>query len=260
MKAFYKYASLYGEFFKTSLSRELSFRFNFLFQSLMNISFLSMYFFTSLFIFDHVESIGPWNKTEFLFFISFVFAVDQTYYLFFVSNFWEFSEDIRMGTLDFHLLKPFHSLFTVLFRNAAIPGIFTICVSYSLLIYFGIQADLMFSIWLSLPFCILLSVFFLLGIETLISLLNFFTVEGMGINQIRNQAQHLCRWPDFIYKKPGRIYLLPFVIINSVPVRWILDTNYWNWMVFMLGGLICLWFLVFFLWPKALNFYESPSS
>lgn len=260
MKFFYKYISLYGEFFKTSLSRELSFRLNFLFQSLMNISFLSMYFFTSLFIFDHVEHIGPWDKLEFLFFVSFVFAVDQTYYLFFAANFWEFSEDIRMGTLDFHILKPFHSLFTVLLRNAAIPGIFTMCVSYSLLIYFGIQVNLTFLLWLSLPFCILLSVFFLLGIETLISLLNFFTVEGTGVNQIRNQVQHFCRWPDFIYRTPGRIWLLPFVIINSVPIRWILDTSYWSWMILMLCGLICFWSLLFFLWPKALNVYESPSS
>lgn len=256
----YKYASLYREFFKTSVSRELSFRFNFLFQSLMNVSFLSMYFFTSLFIFDHVGSIGPWEKNEFLFFISFVFAVDQTYYLFFTANFWEFSDDILMGKLDFHLLKPFHSLFTVLCRTVAIPGLFTICVSYSLLIYFGIQEHLTLLTWLSLPFCILLSVFFLLSIETLISLLNFFTVEGRGINQIRNQVQHFCRWPDFIYKNPGRMWLLPFVIINSVPVRWILDINYWSWMVLMLCGLIGLWSLVFFLWPKALRFYESPSS
>ena len=260
MKALYKYVFLYREFFKTSLSRELSFRSNFLIQSLMNISFIAMYFFTSLFLFNHIEHIGPWNKTEFLFFIAFVFAVDQTHYLFFSFNFWEFSEDVLLGTLDFHLLKPFHSLFTVLFRTAAIPGIFTICVSYSLLIYFGILSDLNLLTWLSLPFCILLSVLFLLGIEVLISLLNFFTVEGMGINQLRLQVQHFCRWPDFIYKNPGRVWLLPFLIINSIPVRWIFDFSYWSWMAWMFCGLIFLWSLVFFLWPKALSCYESPSS
>lgn len=260
MRVFYKYASLYREFFKTSLSRELSFRSNFLLQSLMNISFIGMYFFTSLFLFNHIENIGPWDKTEFLFFVAFVFVVDQTHYLFFSFNFWVFSEDVLYGNLDFHLLKPFHSLFTVLLRNVAIPGLFTILVSCSLLIYFGIQADLTLFTWLSLPFCIALSVLFLLSLEVIISLLNFFTVEGMGINQIRLQVQHFCRWPDFIYKNPGRIWFFPFLIINSIPVRWLFDFSYWTWMALMFCALIFLWFLVFLLWPRALNIYESPSS
>ena len=260
MKTVSKYFFLYREFFKTSLSRELSFRSNFLIQSVMNLSFIGMYFFTSLFIFNHIEHIGLWNKTEFLFFLSFVFAVDQTHYLFFSLNFWEFSGDVRLGNLDFRLLKPFHTLFTVLLRNIAVPGLFTVCVSYLMLIYFGIHADLSALLWLSLPFCLLLSLFFLLGIEVLISLLNFFTVDGVGINQLRLQVQHLCRWPDFIYRNPGRLFLIPFLVITSVPVRWILDVSYWSFLLMMFCGLVLIWSVIFFLWPKALTFYESPSS
>ena len=255
-----KYLSLYKEFFKTSLSEELSFRVNFTLQSLMNISFIGVYFFTSVFIFNHVERIGLWNEKEFLFFLSFVFAVDQTHYLMFSLNFWQFSSDILFGELDFHLLKPVPSLFIVFLRRLAIPGFFTIFLTYSMVIYFGIQVNLSPIAWLSLPFCLFLSLSLLLGIEVIISLLNFFTVEGMGVNQIRLQVQHLCRWPDFIYKNPGRLWLLPFLAITSVPVHWIFDLTYWIWLVIMFLGVILLWSFIFFLWPKALRFYISPSS
>ncbi len=255
-----KYLSLYQEFFKISLSEELSFRLNFTLQSLMNVSFIGVYFFTSIFIFNHVERIGLWDKTEFLLFLSFVFAVDQTHYIMFAPNFWHFSEDIILGGLDFHLLKPASSLFIVFSRRLAIPGIFTALLTYSMVIYFGIQADLSFMAWLSLPFCLILSLSLLLGIEILISLLNFFTVEGMGVNQIRLQIQHLCRWPDFIYRNPARLWLLPCLAITSVPVRWLLDLKYWDWLAIMLVGAVALWSFIFLLWPKALNLYVSPSS
>ena len=260
MKTIYKYLSLYREFFKASVSEELSFRFNFTLQSVMNISFIGVYFFTSIFIFDHVEHIGLWNKTEFLLFLSFALAVDQTHHLIVAANFWEFSEDVRLGRLDFHLLKPFPTLFTVLFRRLAIPGIFTVILTYSMVIYFGIQLDLSFLVWLSLPFCLCLSLFLLLGIEVFIAFFSFFTVEGTGINQARLQVQHLCRWPDFIYKNPARLWLFPLLAITSIPVRWILDMSYWSWLVAMFFGVLLLWFFIILLWPKALNFYESPSS
>ena len=260
MKIISKYFSLYKEFFKTSLSKELSFRANFILQSLMNVSFIGVYFFTSLFIFDHIEHIGLWNKQEFLLFLSFVFAVDQTHYLIFSFNFWMFSDDVRLGQLDFYLLKPFPSLFIVLLKRLAIPGIFTVLLTYSLAIYFGIQLGLSFLMWLSLPLCLLLSLFLLLGLEVLISLFNFFTVEGGGINHARLQLQHLCRWPDFIYRDPARLWLLPFLAITSIPVRYLLDVGYWSWLVIMFFGTAFLWLIVIFLWPKALSFYESPSS
>ena len=260
MKWIYKYFSLYREFFKTSLSGELSFRVNFALQSLMNVSFIGVYFFTSIFIFNHIEHIGLWNKEEFLFFLSFVFAVDQTHYLLFSFNFWMFSEDVRLGQMDFHLLKPFPSLFIMLVRRLAVPGIFTVLLTYSMLIYFGLQAHLSFWHWLSLPFCLLLSLALLLGIEVIMSLFNFFTVEGTGVNQARLQLQHFCRWPDFIYKNPARLWFLPFLAITSIPVRYLLDMSYWIWLALMFFGTLLLWLAVIFLWPKALNFYESPSS
>ena len=260
MKTIYKYLSIYKEFFKSSLSEELSFRLNFTLQSLMNISFIGMYFFTSLFIFNHIEHIGLWNKEEFLFFLSFALAVDQTHYLLFAANFWTFSADIRLGKLDFHLLSPAPSLFIILLRIVAVPGIPTILLTYSMVIYFGIQLGLNPLVWISLPFCLLLSLFLLLGFEVLISIFNFFTIQGLGVNQLRLQVQQLCRWPDFIYKNPARLWLFPLLAITSIPVRWILDMSYWYWLASMFFGVILLWSIILLVWPKALGFYESPSS
>ena len=261
MRALKKYILVYREFFNTSLSMEMSFRLNFFLQNLMNLIFLGTSFFAAGFIFDHIESIGFWGRTEFFFFLSFFFAVDQIHYLLFSANFWGFSDDVRLGGLDFHLLKPVSSLFAVFARTIAVPGIVTAAGSSILLVYFGWKAGLGLFAWLSLPFCLLTALALLLGLEILISLLNFVTVEGMGVNQLRLQMQHFCRWPDFIYKNPLRLWMLPFLAVTSIPARYMLDPGYWSWMLLMFLGTAALWAFVLLAWPRAsAALYESPSS
>ena len=256
-----RYFQIYKEFFKTSLAEDLSFRFDFLLQSLMNISFLGAYFFSSLFIFDHVNLVGLWAEEEFLFFLSFVLLLDQIHYFLLSFNFWIFSDSIRTGYFDFILLKPISSLFVVFFNRLAASGALTILASFLMLVYFGLKLNLSLWIWLSLPFCLLFALALLFGIEVIISLLNFLTIEGLGVNQARLEIQQLARWPDFIYKKIPRFFLLPFLAVTSIPVRWILDISYWSWFAVMIIGVVFLWLLIiFWIWPKGLALYESASS
>jgi len=256
-----KHSLIYREFFKTSFAEELSFRLNFLIQSFMNLSFIGVYFFSSFFIFNHVELIGLWQKEEFLFFLSFALLLDQVHYLLLSFNFWIFSDNIRTGHFDFVLLKPVSTLFITFFSRLAVPGIFTVFISLLTLFYFGLKLDLSLWIWLSLPFCLFLAMSLLFGLEVLISLLNFITIEGLGVNQIRLQIQQLSRWPDFIYKPTTRFFLMPFLAISSIPVRWILDMSYWSWLLTMAVATSFLWILiVFWIWPRGLRMYESASS
>ena len=243
------------------MSEDLSFRENFVLQSLMNSCFIGVYFFTSIFIFNHVEQIGLWNKDQFLFFLSFALFIDQLHYFIFAFNFWIFSDDVRLGAFDFTLLKPVSSLFITYFKRLSTPGVFTILITFSMLVYFGIKLDLSLWMWLSLPFCAVLSLSLLLAIEVLISLFNFFTIEGIGINQARLQVQQIYRWPDFIYRGSVRLFLFPFLAITSIPVRYLLDFSYWTWLAFLALAVCLFWYIIiFFIWPKALNFYESASS
>ena len=256
-----KYLLIYKEFFKTSLSEALSFRFNFVLQFFMNICFIGAFFFNSIFIFQHVDLIGLWNKEEFLFFLSFVLFLNQTHFFLIADNYWYFSENIKIGNFDFTLLKPISSLFITFFSRLMISNFSTVLISFCMLIYFGLQLDLSLAVWLSLPFCFFLSIALLCGIEIIVSLLNFFTIEGMGINQIRIQIQQVSRWPDFIYQKQLRFFLIPFLAISSIPVRWILNTSYWSWLLIMVVSTFTLWFcIIVWLWPKGLRWYESASS
>ena len=68
------------------------------------------------------------KKSFYFFFPLFLLWIKLTI-CFFSFNFWQFARDIRLGQLDFHLLKPAHSLFIVFTRNLAIPGLITAFIS-----------------------------------------------------------------------------------------------------------------------------------
>ena len=260
MKSLKKYLSVYKEFFSTSFTEGLSFRTDFSLQVLMNLAFMCTYFLTADFIFNHIEKIGFWNRMEFFFFLSFVFTVDQIHFLTLSHNFWGFSRDVRLGNLDFHLLKPISAFFIVFSRRLAVSGLVTTAISCLLMIYFGMQAGLTPMAWIALPFCIVASLFLLFGIEVLISLFNFITIAGDGVNQARLQIQHFLRWPDFIYKTPFRLWMFPFLAVTSIPVKFLLEPNDWPWQALLILGTLCLWAFIARLWPKAVKLYESPSS
>ena len=110
------YLKVYEKFVSTSISVGVSFRTSFALLLLMDLFF---YFSTLLsvnFIYDHIQMIGPWDKNHLLFFISFMLGIDHLHMTLVSESFWELSHSIRTGDLDFALIKPANSIFSVFFR------------------------------------------------------------------------------------------------------------------------------------------------
>ena len=110
------YLVVYYGLFSNCFSQALSFRVNFLLMFAVDLAFYFSSYASVSIIFDHVDTIGMWNREQFLFFISFVIAVDQLSMTFFAMSFWELSRDLKLGKLDFLLLKPIGLLFPIFFE------------------------------------------------------------------------------------------------------------------------------------------------
>lgn len=257
------YAGIYKEFLNVSFSEALSFRTSFILLILMDIFFYASALLAVSFIYDHLALIGPWPKEYFLFFIAFMLALDHLHMTFLSESFWYLSAHIRQGDLDFILLKPAPSLFCVFFRHIRPSSLCNTPLVWGGLIYFGREAELSTLSWILLPFLLLLGFALLAILEFIISVLMFWTTEGMGINFLRMQFQNLSRWPDFIYQNFSRrllIFAFPILLIGSGPVHFLLDQRDWHLLVIMLAAVIIFSFLLGKVWQIALNRYESASS
>ncbi len=241
----------------------MSFRINFIFLIGMELIFYSTNLFTVDFIFDYVDTIGPWNRDQFLFFTAFMLTVDHMHMTFNSENFWWFSDDLKRGNLDFTLLKPISSIFTVFFRRmrpGTLPNIFT---TWGLMIYFGSKLDFAWWAWAALPLLILTSYAFIISLEIIISISMFWLTEGHGVNFLRMQLQRFSQWPDFVFMyftRKALTFFFPILLVGTAPVQLMFDASNWKYFILMLFYFGLSLITIKALWSLGLKQYESASS
>ncbi len=257
------YASVYLRFLSTCFAAASTYRLHFVLLLIMD----QLFYFTMLgsvdFIFDHVPRIGSWGRPEFMFFIAYMLAVDHLHMTFVSESFWEFAFDIRTGRLDFILLRPLNTLFTLFARQIRPGTLLNGVTPWTVLWYYGHQLQLASWSWICLPFLVVLSLFLLTALEILLSMLMFWTIESYGINFLRMQLQGISRWPDFVYQGWARrifAWILPVLLVGTAPVRFLLDAGEYAGIVNMLLCLVLTCLAIAWAWRKALRAYESASS
>lgn len=257
------YTSIYKEFLNCCFSEAMSFRVHFILLIFMDLFFYASAILTVDYLYMHVEKIGIWNREEFLFFISFMLALDHLHMTFISESFWRLSFDIRTGALDFILFKPVNTIFNIFFRHIRPASMCNLVVTWGLVIYYGRICGLSFLDWVLLPFLMLLGLTLLVSMEILISTSMFWLVESFGINFLRMQLQQLSRWPDFVYQVFSRrilTFFIPILLVGNAPVRFLFDyQDFWP-LLFLFIALVVIWKITAKLWDLGLRAYESASS
>lgn len=257
------YISVYHGFLQTSLSEATSFRLNFFLFIIMDIIFYFSSIMSVSIIYQHIDHIGVWNFQEFLFFLSFSLLIDQIHMAFIAENFWYFSDDIRLGNLDFFIIKPIATIFSVFFRHIRPASIINIFFAAVYFIYCAKQVGLSnLMIFLS-PIFILLGLTLMVSLEILLSCSMFYMVESMGINFLRMQFQNISRWPDFVYGYISQkvfTFAVPILLISNAPIKFMLNNNDYTPMIFLLIFTLITWGLIKYFWNQGLKAYESVSS
>lgn len=258
------YWRVYKRFLQAAFAESSTYRLNFSLIILVDIVFYFGALASGEILFGNVESIGDWNREQFLFFIAFTLAVDHLHMTFFAESFWRFSEHVRTGGLDFILLRPVGAFFSTFFQHIRIPSILVGIIPWYFLWHYGYELQLVAWQCLLLIPLLLCALALQLCLEFLLTMLTFWLIESTGLNDIRLQLQQLSRWPDFIYLRPLRIlftYLCPILMISSVPVHTLFEPTVYlpllGGMLMFIAGIACL---TRYFWRKGLRQYESASS
>jgi ABC-2 type transport system permease protein len=266
-------------FARNSLVRDMTFRANFIIETVSSLGWMAMNLGFYVLIFQYTPMIGPasagWGKYEFFAFLSTTLLVNSIVQALFMTNADEFSELIRTGNLDFALLKPIDTQFLVSLQRVDWSSLSNFVFGCGLLAF----SLLKMAYHPTLLQALLYPLYVLAGVAILYSLMISLAATSIWLG--RNQTLYdfwfyitnFSRYPMEIYAgpvgKPLRqvfTFLIPVLVVVNVPARLLVRPlvlqNREDWLLpafALLSTAVCLagsrW-----VFHRALESYRSASS
>jgi ABC-2 type transport system permease protein len=116
MKDIFRYIRMTFLMMKNCLIREMQFRSNFIIRLFTEVLWLGMQFIYVEVLYGLTQSIGGWNVWQMVILLGTNHIINQLFEAFFFDNCTKLVDQIRLGDLDFVLVKPINSQFMVSLR------------------------------------------------------------------------------------------------------------------------------------------------
>src|SRR3972149_10927766 len=129
-------------FARNSLVRDMTFRGNFLIETVSSMSWVLMNLGFYTLIFHYTPMLGEgtgWGKYQFFLFLSTTLVINSLMQVFFMENAHEFSELIRTGALDFALLKPIDTQFLISLQRIEWSSLGNLVFGLVLIVYASVK-------------------------------------------------------------------------------------------------------------------------
>jgi len=218
-------------FLRNSLVRDMTFRANFLLDTISSIAWVLVNLGFYILVFEYTPSIGAgtgWGKLEFFLFLGTTLLLNSVMRGLFLTNGVELSEHIRTGTLDFALLKPIDTQFLVSLGRIEWAALGPLVCGVGLIVYALSQLGYMPG-----PLVVVLYLFYLAcGCAIYYSLMIAFSATSIWFGRNRSLLDfwfyitNFSRYPMEIYRgtlgdaiRYTFTFAVPVLIAVNVPAR-----------------------------------------
>ncbi|MFH1266587.1 MAG: ABC-2 family transporter protein [Planctomycetota bacterium] len=265
-------------FARNSLVRDMTFRANFLIETISLMSWIFMNLGFYILIFRHTKEIGAgtgWGQYQFFLFLSTTLLINSLMQILFMRNAHEFSELIRTGTLDFALVKPIDTQFLISFGRVEWSSVGNLVVGLLLMAYSLRKVD-----YVPGPVQVVLyPIYVASGVAILYSLMITLATTAVWLG--RNQTLYnfwfyitnFSRYPMEIYQGPlGNplrwffTFIIPVLVVVNVPARLLVrpldpkSTEDWLLPLFAIFATLASLAASRWMFNRALRSYRSASS
>jgi ABC-2 type transport system permease protein len=247
-----RYLAIYAALWKTSVTREMSFKGNFLLWIVVELAWFGLQLAFVGVIFSQTTTVGTWTVWQVVLLTGTSSFIQQIYQAFFLVNCTNLSELVRTGKMDFLLLLPVNTRFLVSMRQVDLPSFANAAFAVCIMIYAAGKLHLQPTVIQFLSFGALCVIGLLVHYSLMFMLasVSFWTVRAQGIV-----------WGYFNLFKAVFTFALPVLLVSNVPVRVLADklTSPTMWLVLI--GLGVVWALISeWFWRLSLRRYTSAST
>lgn len=217
-------------------------------------------------IYAKVNDISGWNFGGAMIVFASFCMVDFLANVTFARNFgnW-FSQRLRRGTFDYHVIKPVNLQFiSALFLIDLMD--LTSILPIGVLYYYALaQANIVLSAVNVIIYIIMLAnaLFFLYSFTLVLAAINFWTVQSRGLWRFTQGVTWMAKYPTDIYFGIWKIafnFVFPIAFIATWPAKAFLGILSWQNIIYSLMFTLVFFILANRLWNFGLKHYSSASS
>jgi len=261
-----RYLSIYAALWKNSVTREMSFKSNFLLWILVELLWFGLQLCFIGVLYLHTDHIGTWTQWQVVLLIGASHFIQQIYQACFLINCTNLSELVRTGKLDFLLLLPVNTRFVVSLRQVDLGAFVNASSAVAVMVYAGRQLHLAPTVGQVLGFLALCvtGIAIHYSLMFLLASISFWTVRAQGIVWGYYNLFNVARMPDEAFRglfKAIFTFALPMLLVSNVPVRLLADKLSSAGPVLLLLAMSVVCFCVSeWGWRASMRRYTSASS
>jgi len=261
-----RYLSIYAALWKNSVTREMSFKGNFLLWIVVELVWFGLQLCFVSVLFRQTDTVGTWTVWQVVLLTGTSNFIQQIYQAFFLVNCTNLSELVRTGKMDFLLLLPVNTRFIVSLRQVDIPSFANAAFAAGVMFYAAGKLNLHPTAGQLLGFAALcvLGLMIHYSLMFMLASVSFWTVRAQGIVWGYYNLFNIARMPDDAFRgvfKAVFTFALPVLLVSNVPVRVLVNTlaSPEPWLVLL--GLGIAWALVSeWFWRFSIRRYTSAST
>ncbi|MGA2661950.1 MAG: ABC-2 family transporter protein [Verrucomicrobiota bacterium] len=219
-----RYASIYAALWKNSVTREMTFKGNFLLWILVELLWFALQISFISVLYLHTDHIGTWTKWQVVLLVGASHFIQQLFQAFFLINCTNLSELVRSGKLDFLLLLPVNSRFVVSFRQVDLGAYVNAASAVGVMVYAARQLHVLPTPMQMAGFLVLCvaGVTIHYSLMFLLASISFWTVRAQGIVWGYYNLFNIARLPDEAFHglfKALFTLAIPMLLVSNVPAR-----------------------------------------
>ncbi|HUA68459.1 MAG TPA: ABC-2 family transporter protein [Candidatus Saccharimonadales bacterium] len=261
-----RYLGIYGTLWKTSVTREMSFKGNFILWIVVELLWFAMQLCFISVLYLHTNSIGTWTQWQVVLLVGASSFIQQTYQAFFLSNCVNVSELVRTGKMDFLLMLPVNTRFIVSLRQVDLGAFVNAAFAVAVMVYAAGRLHL-HPTWVQfLGFLVLCVVGIMIhySLMFMLAAISFWTVRAQGIVWGYYNLFNIARMPDDAFRGVFKVvftFVLPVLLVSNVPTRVLADKlqSPALWLVLLGMGVLCALISEWF-WRLSVRRYTSAST
>jgi ABC-2 type transport system permease protein len=219
-----RYGGIYAALWKNSVTREMTFKTNFLLWILVELLWFGLQLGFIGVLYLHTDHIGSWTKWQVVLLIGASHFIQQIFQAFFLINCANLSELVRTGKLDFLLLLPVNTRFIISLRQVDLGAFLNAASALMVMAYAGHQMHFAPNAAELLGFFVLCiaGIAIHYSLMFLLASISFWTVRAQGIVWGYYNLFQIARMPDEAFSGIFRAvftFALPMLLVSNVPVR-----------------------------------------